>query len=644
MLAPKSIKYPSADPLLGLAHAREQRSLDGQWRLIVDPMGVGLPGGIFGGFPANRRSVTGMELIEYDFEASPTVNVPGDWNSQDEKLFFYQGRCWYYRTFDYEVAGTDRVHLYFGGANFNKQIFLNGEGIGEHQGGYVPFSFDVTDALLTGSNTLIVMVDNRLSAASVPMERTDWWPYGGLTRSVCLIETPSGYIRNAQLALTNLDSGKLEGHLCSVGVAAGSQAMMEIPELSLRITAPIDAQGLAHFDCHAALELWSPESPRLYSVNFSLGADSVSERIGFRTIATEGQRLLLNGKPLKLRGISSHEEPIGREGVACKAEDYERLLREASQLGCNFVRAAHYPYAAHMAQLADELGLLLWAEVPVYWAIDWDNAKTLAVARDQIERLVCRDWNRASVIIWSVANETPLSQPRMDFLQQLINDVRTLDANRLVSAALLGAGAKELAAIMGHLAARALAAGGLSATEQQAFEQVLEEAGPVSADAGYTVVIDDPLGELVDVVGYNQYFGWYYSVYFARRIGVGEHVIRPLMLAFMHAMRITAAVDKPILISEFGAGAKQGRRGGEALIFTEEYQAQVYQSQLAMLGASEQVQGISPWILKDFRAMLRTLAGTQDYYNRKGLMDENGNRKLAYDVLQRFYAGSWGNV
>ena len=164
----------------------------------------------------------------------------------------------------------------------------------------------------------------------------------------------------------------------------------------------------------------------------------VVDRVGFRTIETRGQSVLLNGEPIRFRGISTHEEPIGRDGAAHSHADMERLFGEAKALGANFVRAAHYPYSRHAARVADEMGLLLWAEVPIYWNIAWQNPDTLAVARDQLERLVTRDWSRASVVIWSVANETPYSPARMRFLEQLIDGLRSADDSRLISAALLG--------------------------------------------------------------------------------------------------------------------------------------------------------------------------------------------------------------
>lgn len=637
------IDFHEADAVLGLIGSRQAQALNGEWRAIVDLMGVGNPNAISHGFFKDAKNITGMELIEYDFDEADTLKVPGDWNSQDARLFFYQGQVWYRQIFSASPKSGERSHLYFGGANFAAQVFLNGEPIGEHIGGYVPFSFDITKSLKAGENSLVVRVDNTLGKSTVPMGRTDWWPYGGLTRDVAIITTPKAFIRNVKLELTDREAGLISVRLDTEGFKKGKKAFVEIGELGVKQTLIIGPDGQAHVTFTAAPELWSPDNPKLYDVRITIGKDELRDRIGFRTIETRGTEILLNGEAIKFRGISTHEEPIGEPGVAYSRDHVMGILSEVKQLNANFVRAAHYPYSRHMAEVADELGLLLWEEIPVYWAIDWENPETLSIARDQMGRLIQRDWNRASVVIWSVANETPSSSARMKFLKQLIDDTRSLDSSRLVSAALLGGSRESFETIVTHLAVRGLDKGGLTAKEKLIFSAIKLRAGlnaPNPSD-GYSVVIDDPLAQLVDIVSYNEYFGWYYSKIFADQTKVSEGTLRDLMLDFMPDLRITTHVNKPIHISEFGAGAKAGNVGGEALIWTEEYQAKVYNAQIQMLRNSPQVQGMTPWVLKDFRAMLRPRGGVQDYYNRKGLIDENGRHKLAYYVLQDFYEGDW---
>lgn len=635
--------YPAPAPLLGWLDAREKTSLNGEWSMIVDPMGAGTPGSIFGGYPPDRKNRSGLELIEYDFDKAQKITVPGDINSQDERLFFYRDKFWLYRKFNAARETGKRRVLHFGAANFTATIFLNGEAIGRHIGGYVPFHFDVTDKIRDGENTLLVWVDNRLDDTTIPTGRTDWWPYGGLTRDVHLLTLPAPHITNAKLALAKGRYDKIDVAVTTGGMAAGSRIQVEIEGLGAPFELRVKRDGTAQAQISATPELWSPDAPKLYPVTLTSAHETLRENIGFRRIETRGHEILLNGKAIKLRGISTHEEPIGTAGVAHSAAHMRGLLTAAKALGVNFVRAAHYPYNRHLARLADEMGLMLWEEIPVYWQIDWDNKQTLAIARNQMARLVQRDWNRASVIIWSVANETPDTKDRLVFLRKLINDTRRMDDTRLVSAALLGGSGPDFALIMARLAARGLADPQTPPHAKKVFQSVIDRAGyfAPTADDGYTLSIDDPLGRYTDIIAYNQYFGWYYSVIFARQLGLDEAVIRPLMLDFMADLRFTSKYDKPIHISEFGAGAKYGRRSPQAAIWSEEYQARLYEAQLDMLKKSPQVQGISPWILKDFRAMLRPLATVQDYYNRKGLIDENGRRKAAFGILRDFYENRW---
>ncbi|WP_169729156.1 glycoside hydrolase family 2 protein [Congregibacter litoralis] len=639
-----AIEMPAPAPaVLGFVDARRSQSLNGKWNFIVDPMGVGQPGGFFGGWATDRVPVDEWQVLEYNYAGSRKISVPGDFNTQFEDLLFYRDGVWYQRWFDVEPKPGKRYHLWFGGSNYTTSVYLNGTPMAKQVGGYVPYSIDVTDALKSGGNDLVISVNNRLEKHSVPTPRTDWWPYGGLIRDVMLIETPSAHLVNAKVELADL-SGRVEGVVATQGLRAGDTVTVSIAELDFSTEVTVGSDGQGQWTAMLKPELWSPENPKLYDVEFATADEQLSDRIGFRLIEARGTEIFLNGKRIRFKGISTHEEPIGRDGAAYSKADFEALFGEAKALGANFVRAAHYPYARHAAQVADELGLMLWEEVPIYWNIAWENPETLEIAKDQITRLVTRDWNRASVVIWSVANETPYSEPRMAFLEALINEVRSLDDTRLVSAALLGDVSRELKDAALYLAAYGAASDEVSKHERDIFKAMLDKAGDhaPAVGSGFELVIDDPLGELLDVVSYNEYFGWYYARFIAPQLGVSEKTVRKLMFKFMEHVVLSAAFDKPMHISEFGAGAKSGKRGEGP--WTEEYQAEVYRAQSRMIMNSPQIQGMTPWILKDFRAMLRTLPGIQDYRNRKGLIDENGQRKQAFYVLRDFYEGSWANV
>lgn len=630
---------PSAR-VMGWVDSRDVMSLNGSWKFLVDPMQVGTPGSLFGGWATTRVPEDEYQLLEYSYANAADVRVPGDFNTQFDELIYYRDTVWYQRQFDLEPLKEGRYHLWFGGANYKTTIYLNGQAVAHQSGGYVPFSVDVTKHLISKGNDLIVQVNNRLDSDTVPTERTDWWPYGGLTRDVMLIHTPEAYIVNASVGLDD-DRSTISGEVTTTGMEVGDEIVISLPELDVHTTAETDESGAAKFSFSANVGLWSPSKPTLYEVRITSGTDQIHDRIGFRTIAVEGTKILLNGDPIRFKGISTHEEPIGREGAAYSRADMDALFTEAKALGVNFVRAAHYPYSRHAAQAADEMGLLLWEEVPIYWNINWQNSETLRIARDQVTRLVQRDWNRASVVVWSVANETTYSEPRMTFLNRLIEDVRELDDSRLVSAALLGDTRRELQHVVTYLAANGLVSDIPSDAEKAIFQHVINAAGAYAPEPNseFNLVITDPLGDLVDLVSYNEYFGWYYSRFIADQTGVSERTIRRLMLELIPNVTLASSFDKPMFISEFGAGAKAGMRGEG--VWTEDYQAEVYRAQFKMILNSPQVQGMTPWILKDFRAMLRSLGGVQDFRNRKGLIDENGRRKQAFYVLRDFYAGDW---
>jgi len=571
----KAVDQPS--PLISNLPGRTTTSLNGAWHIIVDPYETGLRARYY----ANAKPQdAATSPIEYDFSASETLNVPGDWNTQKDRLFFYEGPVWYQRTFSYTPRPHNRTFLYFGAANYCTRVYLNGKPVGEHEGGFTAFNFEVTDKVKDGENSVVVEVNNARRVNGVPATNTDWWNYGGMTRDVLLLEEPEVYVRDywVQLAKGKLD--KIAGWIQLDGSSSGQSVSVEIPEAGIRTTLNTDATGRVEFQIPAKLTLWSPENPKLYDVVISAGADTVHDSIGFRTIETKGTQILLNGKPVFLRGISLHEEAPNRGGRAYSEQDAQILFGWAKELGCNFVRLTHYPHNENEIRLADRLGLLVWSEIPVYWDIAWKDPAALASAEAQLRDMIARDHNRAAVILWSLSNETPIDPDRLTFLQKLAADARQLDSTRLVTSAL------------NHVT----------------------DAGPDKK------VLDDPIGESLDVLGLNEYLGWYF--------GHPEDADR---------FQWQSKYDKPLIISEFGADAPYGRHGDPSQRWTEEYQANLYVHQLGMIRRIPGLAGLSPWVLMDFHSPRRPLPGIQDYYNRKGLVSNTGQHKQAFSALQKFY-------
>jgi len=584
-------------PLIQNAYNRPSISLAGRWRHIVDPYETGyrnhrnwVPFDVrestkesAAPYWTNNKPQSPGDRIEYDFDASPWLNVPGDWNTQRPELFYYEGTVWYKTNFDYTLPAGRRLFLYFGAANYETDVYVNARKIGKHRGGYDPFNLEVTANIRAQNNFLIVRVDNRRESDRVPNLTTDWWNYGGITRDVQLVEVPATFIRDYQLQLDPRRPGRLLGFIQLDGNQARQNLQISIPEIEFSAAVTTNETGYAPIDLpDPGLKRWYPERPKLYDVVFAAETDTIRDRIGFRTIETKGADILLNGKSIFLRGISLHEEaPYGR-GRAHSKEQVETLFNWAKELNCNMIRLAHYPHNEHAPRLADELGFLLWEEVPVYWGIDYTDSVAYADAQSQLQTLVQRDKNRASVIIWSVANETPREDPlRLNFLRQLAGVVRQLDGHRLVSAA-------------------------LDRTEDKAEKRVS---------------ITDPFAAYSDLVSCNEYIGWYGSTPERCREMVWD----------------LSAHQKPFFISEFGADALYNHHGPREQRWTEEYMAWMYEESIAMLNKIPSLRGMTPWILVDFRSPRRNLPGIQDGWNRKGLIAENGQKKMAFSVLKAFY-------
>jgi beta-glucuronidase len=556
------------------ADMRPATSLNGEWHTIVDPYFNGFPG-----YSRNQKQEPGGTVIEYNFSKSPTLKVPGDWNTQRDSLLYYEGPIWYERDFDYQPKEHTHTFLHIGAANYKSWFWVNGKKVCEHEGGFTSFNCDVTDAVHAGSNFVVAAVNNTRHEDGVPTLKTDWWNYGGLTRNVSLVEVPEAFIDQYDLHLSRGEGSVIEGWVHVQGGQPGAQVEVEIPELAAKTSAVTGDDGRAAFRIEAkGLARWSPETPKLYKVRVSAGRDVIEDLIGFRTIETRGNEILLNGKPVFLRGVCIHAEAPFRSGRVYSDKDAETLLGWAKELGANFVRLAHYPHDETMLRAADRMGILVWSEIPVYWAIQFDNPKVLAKAQQQLDEEIGTSRNHAAIVLWSMANETPNNETRTRFIESLAQHARELDPTRLITAALL----------------------------------VRSE--------GHTKIVDDPLGKALDVIGANEYVGWY------EQTPEGADTTD---------WRVD--YDKPVIMSEFGGGAKAGLHGADNERWSEEFQADIYRHQIGMLNRVPNLRGMSAWILMDFRSPTRNLAGIQDGYNRKGLISDQGQKKAAFFVLQKAY-------
>ena len=558
----------------GMLHIRGRPalSLDGAWRFCVDLLDTGLRQKWFAlpPLPPHARP----EPWDYDPYDGETVPVPSTWATLKEKWYFFEGSAWYSRPLDIDPRPDRRQFLRVGAAAYECKVFLNGEFLGNHLGASTPFFVELTGRLRPGRNWLMLCVNNARTTDRVPMRNTDWFNYGGLYREVALYDTPATVIRD--IGLSMVDDGDFGTIAVDVTVDGpdATTAQLHIPELGVAEDIPL-AGGRGEARISARPELWSPETPRLYDISVTAGPDRVTDRVGFRTVRRAGSRILLNGRPVWLRGISVHEDDAATGKVTGEC-DLRRRFAHARDLGCNFLRLAHYPHHERAAELADELGFLLWEEIPVYWAIDFANPATHADAENQLCELIRRDRNRASVIVWSVGNENPDTDARLDFMRRLAERARALDPTRLVAAACL----------VNHAKLR----------------------------------IEDRLAAHLDVIGLNEYYGWYEE----------DFDDLPKILA-------NSAPDRPVLISETGADADISPGGPRRGLFSEAWQAEVYRRQIAALRDLDYVAGMSPWILYDFRTERRQ-GVYQRGFNRKGLIAaDKRTRKAAFHILAEFY-------
>ena len=623
--------------------------MNGHWNIIVDEHQLG-DRSIFGGaYHELPRTQTGMELVEHSFDARRTLRVPGDWNTQDSRLFRYRGVVWYQQSLELDKQAGERYFLHFDGVNYFADVYVNGEPLASHNGGYVAFNVDATDALIDGENFIVVRVDGFLDDSTVPTLRgSDFFKYGGITRDVSLVKVPETFIRQYHFYLDNTDQGVVNGWVQLDGPSKAEQEVsLNIIGAEAVLESVTDHEGRAEFTFPAQLELWTPENPKLYQVSLSTPSASITDSIGFRTIRVADGKILLNDEPVFLRGISMHDESFLKTGVAFDEADARAQLGLVKELNGNFVRLAHYPHNEHAVRMADELGLMVWSEFPMVSLIDWNNTATFDMARQQISDNVYRDLNRASVVMWSIANETmPRSPQRLDFLSQLAHDVRSIDrSERPIAAALIGDVTQEFEQVIRRLVAELLTDPEITdesarARLQAMADQLIGEDLVNVLNSQIEVVLSDELGTVVDIIGYNEYFGWYYASFLSGVLPVAEGDIRRAMFRLMKDIRFSNAFGKPIIISEFGAGAKKDYQSphGDGTLWSEAYQARVYEHQVDMLSRNDAVQGMSPWILKDFRSAMRQLNGIQENYNRKGIISDKGEKKQAFFVLRDFYA------
>lgn len=561
-------------------HSRNTTSLNGDWNVIVDPVGAGDWRQVW----LEKKPQKKTDFFEYSFEGSPVLKVPGDFNSQMRELTYYEGTVWYKKQFHYTLQKEKRLFLYFGAANYMANVFLNGEKIGSHEGGFTPFQFEITGKVKNGINNTVIKVNNIRQKNGLPGLGYDWLNYGGITRDVNIIETNETYIDDYSIQLKKGSLNAVSGRVQLNGSQAEQRIEIKIPELKIHYKTKSNKNGLATIDFSLKPELWSPANPKLYKVIIKSETDSVSDDIGFRTIEVKDGRVLLNSKPIFLKAVNIHEENPYKAARANSIEDARVLLNAAKELGCNLVRLAHYPHNENMVKEAERMGLMVWSELPVYQHIDFADSAVPGKMERMLEEMIRRDKNRCAVIIWSLSNETyPSAQNRDNALVALTKKCKALDSLRLIT----------------HV------------INSQKYQNNIFD-------------VWDTLYRYSDLVSINEYAGWYMP-WQGKPSDTKWKLVCP---------------DKPVFISEFGGEALYGSKYGptdEAAYWTEEYQQEIYNNQVEMFNTIPNLCGVCPWLLFDYRSPVRMHSVYQKGYNRKGLLSEKGDKKKSWYIMKNYY-------
>jgi beta-glucuronidase len=579
---------------------RERKSLDGLWRFAVDPDGGGRDQGWPDGLPPTAREIP----------------VPASYNDifLDPEVRGHVGEVWYETTFRVPRGWAgERIVLRFDSATHRAVVWVDGQEVVRHQGGYTPFEADVTELVEAGRESrLTVAVDNVLDWGTVPpgyVDHTpdgprqrllfDFYNYAGLHRTVWLYTTPLSYLADVTV-VTGLDGGTgTIRYEVDAEEAEGLEVRVSLADAtSAEVATATGASGeLTVPDVHP----WRPGEGYLYDLSVELWGDGYGPldvyplAIGVRTVEVDGPRLLINGEPFYFRGFGKHEDAT----VRGKAHDDVFMVHDFALmqwLGANSFRTSHYPYAEEVLDYADRQGMVVIDETPavginsglaggvfgakpfVTFSPETIGPATQSAHRQVIRELIARDKNHPCVVIWSIANEpesvTPASR---EYFEPLIAEARELDPTRPVG-----------------------------------FVNVQ------GAEPDVDVVTD-----LCDVVMLNRYYGWYLD---AGDLAAAERHLQDELEAW------AAKHDKPIIMTEYGGDTMPGQHGVFPAPWSEEYQVALLEMSHRVFDRIDAVIGEQIWNFADFMTApgILRVGG-----NRKGVFTRDRDPKAAAGALQR---------
>jgi beta-glucuronidase len=567
------------------SHGTTRIELDDGWRFRIDPQNQGQRDGWYRNAPAPTEPVT----------------LPHTWGLGQHAN--YEGTAWYFKTFTLPQAlRGQHVEIHFGATFYKAQVWLNGTLLGSHEGGYAHYYFDISSALRS-ENTLAVAIDNTPRDDTIPgrplaigpTERIyDWWPYGGIVRGAWLTVSDRALLRiqfidpavqadgasvHDRVQIENVGKDALDLTLNAMIFGADGAGPLAARAAPLRIQ-----PGAQRIDVALALQSvrrWDIDNPYLYTLRVTLNAadgtelDRLEDEFGVRTIEIRDRHLLVNGRRVRLSGLTRHEESPW-EGLAETAGTMRHDFDDMKNLQTTLTRPVHYQQHPYIYRYADHNGILMIPEIPM-WQFSEEqmkNPRVIALAGQMLRELIEQNYNHPSIFAWSVDNESATNTPGgIAYFRTLYALAKQLDPARAVSCA----------------------------DDRIAF----------TADPGTNA------SSLADFVMWNEYFGTWDA---------------PESLLPAAFDRIDKGYPgKMVIVTEFGVPGLFATNAATA----DELRVQTIRKHLALYGQRDWIGGAILWSYEDYRSHRNLRAQQDDTYVDHGVVDKDRQRKPSYFVWQR---------
>lgn len=500
----------------------------------------------------------------------------------------YQDVCWYKKEFQCEEG---LIKISFGAVSEYAKVYLDGEYLGEHYGGFTSFEF--VKKVYGKEHTLVLRVDPRSTEDTIPLYEVDWHHYCGIMRSVEVCELPDVYIEHFEVRYElaeNFESVDIhmEATLYNIVGKAGLHRVrfflndQKIYEGMQRIEEKTKVSAEYQLE---KVELWDIYKGHLYEIKVETDEDDVIDKIGFRKIQVNGTQLMLNGRTIKLKGVNRHEEHPDW-GFAVPLSIMQRDMDILKNLNVNMIRGSHYPNSKYFLDLCDEEGILFWSEIPM-WGFGEDSVQRKLVQERGLkmhEEMISQYFHHPSIIIWGLHNEIATDTRAGYAITKLFAEkVRSLDSSRLLT---------------------------------YASNRILK----------------DECLELIDFISVNQYVGWYEG-------DVCEW--EEFLVKLKKYLKEKKMAEKPVVMSEFGVGAIYGHKNFEELRWSENYQMHFYEHTIPLFLKDEKISGVILWQFSDIRSNAKWSLLRARSFNNKGLVNEYRHPKLAYYKVKELFERDW---